>query len=140
MLGCAPEVSFLAVLVDCDFDTSYSVLGVLFAIDLDSCKLMNFVRQQAAPYFETFYHGVGGVVGFLEILALDGSGLLEGEASLSHEALHTERIGGFDVEIGGIHVFVFTSTEEAKSTARRGKGLVGLYTEIVSTKGARTAA
>lgn len=83
-------------------------------------------------YLETFYHGVGGIVGFFEVLALNGGGLLEGEASLSHEALHTERIGGLDVKIGGSHIFVFASTEETKPTTGRGQGLVCLYPMLVS--------
>jgi hypothetical protein len=39
MLGRAPEVSLLAVLVDGNFETPDSVFGVFFAVDLGYRKL-----------------------------------------------------------------------------------------------------
>lgn len=134
MLGCAPKVSFLAVLANSDFETSDSVFGVFFAVDLGYRKLETFdLGPSLLSYLEAFYHSVGSIVGFFEVLALDGSGFLKGETSLSHEALHTECIGCFDIEIGCIHIFIFTSAEETKSTARRGQSLVCLCPESIST-------
>lgn len=79
--------------------------------------------------------GISSVVGLID-LSLDVGSFFEGLTSFTAELLHTEGVGGLNIEVSGIFEFFLSATEEAEAALSGGRSFVGLWRRKRNTRSA----